>query len=296
MKHLIYKIKLSTENNFLLSFLKLIRLRNLVILGMMEYFARIFLIGPKENWLQTLKEPEIFYLSIATMLIAAAGYIINDYYDIKIDMINKPERVVLNKTISRRTGIILHVILNASAMLICLWKLTFNVAIFMTFCGVLLWWYSNYLKRTAFWGNFTIAFIAFSALSLLALFYQVRINAILFFSFFAFFTTLIREIIKDMEDMKGDEAFGCRTLPIVYGIPITKKIIFVIIIITLSVLLGSIAVINIYLYLFLAIFCFLPCIYLCYLLNQADKPNDFSRLSNYTKWVMVFGILGMVMV
>ncbi|MFN0049561.1 MAG: geranylgeranylglycerol-phosphate geranylgeranyltransferase [Cytophagales bacterium] len=262
----------------------------------MEYFARIFLIGDKSNWRQIILEPEIFYLSAATVFIAAGGYIINDYYDIKIDMINKPNRVILNKYISRRAGIFLHIMLNVAAIVLCVWKLTINVAIFMTLCGFLLWWYSNSLKRVALWGNLAISFLAFSSLSLLALFYQVRVNAILFFSFFAFFTTLIREIIKDMEDTRGDEAFGCKTLPIVYGISRTKNIVYVIIFLTLSVLTFSIFVINANLYIFLAFFSFLPCLYLIVLIKNADKATDFSTVSNYTKWMMVIGIFGMVWV
>jgi 4-hydroxybenzoate polyprenyltransferase len=290
------KIKYFFNAIYVTAFLKLIRIRNLLILVFMEYFARIFLIGDKSNWRQIILEPEIFYLSIATVLIAAGGYIINDYYDIKIDMINKPNRVILNKYISRRAGIFLHIILNCAALFLCAWKLTLNVAIFMALCGFLLWWYSNSLKRLALWGNLAISLLAFSSLSLLALFYQVRVNAILFFSFFAFFTTLIREIVKDMEDTKGDEAFGCKTLPIVYGISSTKNFIYFVIFLTLSVLTSSILVININLYVFLAFFSFLPCLYLVVLIMKADKATDFSAVSNYTKWLMVVGIFGMVWV
>jgi len=262
----------------------------------MQYFARIFLIGDKNNWLEIVQEPEIFYLSLATMMVAAGGYIINDYYDIKIDMINKPNRVVLNKYISRRFGIVLHLILNTLALSICYLKLTLNVTVFMGLCGLLLWWYSNSLKRLALWGNLAIALLAFSSLAMLALFYQVHVNAILFFAFFAFFVTLVREIIKDMEDTKGDELFGCRTLPIVYGIAATKQMLYFILLLTLSVLAGSILVINIQLYVFLAFFSFAPCLYLIRQLFLADKSADFAKLSNYTKWLMLVGILGMVWV
>jgi len=296
VKSLIHKIKSLFEDTAVNAFLRLVRFPNLIILGFMEYFARIFLIGEKDNWLHIIKEPEIFYLSLSTMLIAAGGYIINDYYDIKIDMINKPERVVLSKHISRRLGLVLHLVLSSLALGICVWKLTLNVAVFMALCGLLLWWYSNSLKRLALWGNLTIAFLAFSSLAMLALFYQVRVNAILFFSFFAFFITLTREIIKDMEDTKGDEAYGCRTLPILYGIAYTKKVLYLILAITLTVLLASILVINIRLYIFLAFFSFIPCLGFIYMLTKADKPTDFSFLSNFAKWLMVIGILGMVWV
>lgn len=286
---------MALSNSWTGAFFRLVRINNLLILALMQYCARIFIIGPKEIFLDIVFEPEIFCLSLSTIFIAAGGYIINDYYDIKIDMINKPERVVLNKTISRRAGLVLHLILNALALFLCVWKLTLNVAIFMFLCGMLLWWYSNSLKRTAFWGNFTISFLAFSSLSMLALFYQTRVNAILFFSFFAFLNTLIREIIKDMEDVKGDEIYGCKTLPIVYGIPFTKNILYLIILINLSVLAASILVIPIPLYVYLIAFTFFPCVYIGYLLYRADTQSAFVQLANFTKYMMVAGILGMIL-
>lgn len=262
----------------------------------MQYFARIFLIGNRANWMEILQEKEIFYLCVATALIAAGGYIINDYYDIKIDMVNKPDRVILNKRISRRTGIMFHVIFNLTAIAICLLKLTLNVAIFMGLCGALLWLYSNSLKRTAIWGNLTIALLAFASLAMLALFYQSSINAILFFAFFAFFTTLIREIIKDMEDAKGDEMYGCQTLPIVFGYPFTKQVLYVIITFTLIIQLFSLVFINYKLYTFMLIFSFLPITYLLYLIRMADKQSDFLNLSQYLKYIIIIGIIGMVFV
>jgi 4-hydroxybenzoate polyprenyltransferase len=166
----------------------------------------------------------------------------------------------------------------------------------MAICGLLLWLYSNYLKRTILWGNIAIAFLSFSTLAMLALFYERHVNAILFFAFFAFLLTLIRELIKDIEDTKGDEAFGCKTFPIVFGLLKTKQLIYALCFTTSMVLIASILVINFNLYLFFIFFSIVPIIYLAYLLHKAERSIDFTQLSNYAKSLMVVGIIGMVFV
>ena len=281
---------------FLIEFAKLIRLRNLLILGFTQYFTRIFLIGPSKNFQQIIIEPEIYYLIICTMLIAAAGYIINDYYDIKIDMVNKPQRVVLGKSISRRGAILLHVFLNTTAFILAYYYLTLNVVIFLFFCSFVLWLYSNYLKRTPFWGNFSIALLSFATLYIIGLFYKQRINYVLFFGFFAFAATLAREIVKDMEDMKGDDLYDCKTLPIKYGITTTKIFVYVIIMLTLLVLISTFFLVNKYLFLYFMIATAGPYLYLTYRLIQADKRADFASLSLQLKVIMVLGILGMILI
>ena len=95
-------------------FLKIIRFYNLIIIGVTQMIVRLFLVGPVSNWKEILLEKEIILISLSTMLIAAAGYIINDYYDVKIDAINRPERVVIDRAMKRRTAIILHFLLNNS--------------------------------------------------------------------------------------------------------------------------------------------------------------------------------------
>lgn len=276
------------------AFLKLIRWNNLLILALMEYFARLFLIGPVADWKSIISEKEIFYLTLAVVCVAAGGYIINDYYDIKIDMLNKPERVVLIKRIHRRAAILLHICINFSAVAVSFYFLSANVALFVAFCAFVLWWYSNTLKRTAFWGNLCIAFLAFASLYMLALYYKQREEAILFFSAFAFLTTLIREILKDMEDTKGDKAFGCRTLPIVYGIPVTKGYVYIILTITAIIILFSVFIVNAILYIHLLLAVFMPLLWIVYRLYYADSPQHFKTLATHVKYIMLSGIVSMV--
>mgnify|MGYP002777281941 CR=1 FL=1 len=289
------RIKYLLHRNYVIAFLKLIRLRNLLIIVLMQYFTRIFIIGPKFEWKTLLFEPEIFFLTLATVLVAAAGYIVNDYYDIKIDMINKPKRVILGRIISRRMGLVLQWTLALLALIICLVKLSFNVALFVGFCSFLLWFYSNQLKRMVLWGNVTIAFLGFASFFMLSLYYQRREELVMFFGIFAFLTTLIREIIKDMEDVPGDQNFGCKTIPIVYGIPRTKLLLRFIISLTLILISVSYVYINKYLYLYFLLFTSLPMIYILFSIIRSDKKEDFAALSKNMKLVMILGIFGMLL-
>ncbi|TAF72901.1 MAG: prenyltransferase [Bacteroidetes bacterium] len=276
------------------AFLRLIRIQNLIILLLLQYFGRIFLIDNQLSFIALVTEIPIFVLALSTILVAACGYIINDYYDIKIDMINKPNQVVIGKQINRRNAIIFHVILNFLAVFLSLILLSWRVAIFMSVCIFLLWIYSNYFKRTAFWGNLIISFLAFSALFILFLYYKSNLERILFFSTFAFLTTLIREIVKDIEDMRGDEIFDCKTLPIIWGVQKTKILVFIILILTLSLILGSNYFITAQLYIYLILFCLLPLLFVSYKLATADKKTDYNFINFCIKIIMIFGISGMI--
>lgn len=288
------KIKLYSILNFFYTLSVLVRFNNLIILGFMQYIARIFLVGTKDNIISHFVEPEIFLLASCTILVAAGGYIINDYYDIKIDLINKPDKVILGKYISRRVGLIINLTINILAISMATFFLSLNVGLFISFCAFILWFYSNYLKRTAFLGNLCIAFLAFASLFMIYLFYQQNTKAFLFFAFFSFLSTLIREIIKDCEDIKGDQMHGSRTLPIIYGITKTKYLILFLFAILIFLFFNSILykfdTFSIYGFTFILI----PTLYIAFQVWKADRKIHFKKISFYMKWLMVLGIIGIM--
>ncbi len=278
---------LSFLASFIESLLKLTRFGNLIIIGFAQYFTSAFLIGK-----HTIYDYHLLLLSLSTVLIAAAGYIINDYYDVKIDYINKPERVVIGKSITRRYAILFHVMLSASGILIGLY-LSWRIAAVNVMSVFLLWLYSNNLKRLPFVGNLTVAILTGAAIYVVDILYRTNNPMIIIYAIFAFFMTLVREIIKDMEDLKGDNTFGCKTLPIVWGIRRTKTIIYVI----LTIFSAAVIVLN-QLYEALPFryyffFLFVPLTWLLYRLLRADMKKDFTWLSTFCKVIMLLGILSM---
>ena len=168
--------------------------------------------------------PDRFFwvLCIGTVLIAAAGYIINDIYDLATDRINCPHRVWLDIHLTRKAALCLYISTNITALLLALSSL--NIALVLCFLGaiVLLLGYAKYFKKMLLTGNLVVAFLC--ALVVLQFWYFYRSSlsefwndVLLFYALFAFYATLAREIVKDIEDRKGDEQTACKTLAIVYG-------------------------------------------------------------------------------
>ncbi|WP_422360684.1 geranylgeranylglycerol-phosphate geranylgeranyltransferase [Reichenbachiella sp.] len=276
----------------LIDALRLSRFNNLVIIFITQYAGAIFLLNSDQPVWFVVGDVKFFVLVLSTVIIAAAGYYINDYYDIKIDLINKPERVIVGNTIKRRPVMIAHTTLNALGILlgaiVSLWIGVINLT-----CAFLLWWYSNQLKRLPFIGNFVVALLTGSTLLVLLVYYRSLDLLTMVYALFAFGITLIREIIKDIEDMEGDANYDGLTLPVVLGLRKTKIILFVIIIpFFSSLVVFLLRVQNEFLLYYFGILT-IPFIHFLYKLSSADAKKNFSYLSGYCKWLIIAGILSM---
>lgn len=281
------------------AFFRLVRLPNLLIILAAQFLIRIFVIGPKEDWKNILTNPSFLLLCSATLLIAAAGYIINDYYDIKIDLANNPKRVVIGKVFTRRVALFTHFILNLLAIFISLF-LGWGIFITVFISGFLMWYYSNTLKRLALWGNITISLLTGVSIYYISFLSDKNVNIVILYAVFAFAISLIREIIKDMEDIKGDAQYGCKTLPIVWGIKNTKYFIFCIsfFFILALVVIGFIFTerYNSFLagYFGLALFPFF--VFLLARLHKAETEKDYRQLSSLSKIIMLAGLASIVLI
>jgi 4-hydroxybenzoate polyprenyltransferase len=224
-------------------FLKLIRILNLAIVVFTIYAMRHGIIIPVYAYFgfePILSELQFLFLALSSVFLTGGGYIINDYFDRKADMINHPETVVVGIKLKRRWAIVLHVVFNSIAI-VCGFAISYSVGMWwlgFIFVGIsfILWLYSIRLKKIPLTGNLTVSILTglvpifvmcFEYLGIrhtgtpvtfglkLAVTYSGLI--ILGFSIFAFLLNLIRELVKDIEDIRGDIASGCRTLPIVIG-------------------------------------------------------------------------------
>ena len=275
----------------LLPLFRITRFWNLLIIVVAQYFTVAFLVD-----YHLLLDWRLAALSASTVIIAAAGYIINDYYDVKIDLINKPERVVVGRGVSRRYAIFLHTALSVTGILLGL-VLNWKIGAINFFSVFMLWLYSNSLKRLPFIGNFVVAFFTAGSIAIPWLLYPFAGKTlILTYTLFAFFTTLVREIIKDMEDLKGDNTFGCKTLPIVWGLRKTKNLIYILTLMFLA----SVFVIDLLVeklpMIYFSVFLFAPVAWLMIRLIRADTKKDFYKLSQLCKLIMVLGIFSMALI
>jgi 4-hydroxybenzoate polyprenyltransferase len=264
-------------------------------------------------------------LLISTLFIAAAGYIINDYFDTKADRVNKPEKVFVGRSISRRWALMLHIAMSAVGLLLAIymaWRCGhLKLSIIPLFSVLALWIYSAKLKKQLLAGNLVIAFLAalvpiliglyeFNSGALLSL-EIMNLNApdtgstllkeatvvVMAYALFAFLTNLVREIVKDIEDMEGDEQLGARTLPIVLGETQARFIAMSLVlfsIIVLGIILQYLWIYNItglFWYLIGAVE--LPWLLLLGLLWKAQEKRHYSYASLLCKIVIVTGLFSM---
>jgi 4-hydroxybenzoate polyprenyltransferase len=283
---------------FVRGFLRLVRVRNLLIVVATQYLARYFLVGwggppSRSAGLALLADRNLFLLAFSTGCIAAAGYIINDYFDVKIDLVNKPRRVVIGRYLKRRWALVAHQVLNVLGCAIGLY-LSRWVFLADVVSVSLLWFYSANLKRQPLIGNVVISLLTALTFLVLALYYRQNVPMLLVYAAFSFGISLVREIIKDMEDIRGDARFGCRTLPIVWGIRRTKNLLYGLIATFIALLfLTADALHNPRLgQLFLGLL--LPISYLVWRLVQADTRQAFGQLSQLCKLIMLLGVLSMI--
>ncbi|GGK61337.1 prenyltransferase [Rufibacter glacialis] len=259
-----------------------------------QLLVRKCLVFPERSLLGALSWP-FAILVMATLCIAAAGYIINDYYDVKIDRINKPNRVVVGKFLTRRKAMMIHLYLSATGVLLGL-LLGWRIGAVLLGVALLLWGYSAQFKKRPFIGNMTIGLLAAVMVLVVPLQAGQPSLAAWAYGVFAFFISLVREIIKDMEDVQGDASFRCRTLPIVLGLPQTKWVLYLLIglflIFTGFVMLKRLHEPLFVLYLFMGVV--LPTGLLVRQILRADRKKDYAQLSWICKGIMVTGICSML--
>lgn len=275
------------------SLVRISRPINLLLIAFAQGMTAYFLIESNTEGLPVLQDYRFYLLMMATLLVTAAGYMINDYYDVKIDYINRPNTVVVGKGIKRRVILVLHSLFNFIAVGLG-WTVAPRIAAVIFFAGVLLWWYCNRLKRKPFIGNIAVAFLTGLSIYLVAYYYQKNELFVFTYALFAFFLNLIRELLKDLEDRHGDQLHGSKTLPIVLGFRKTKQVIYSIAI----TFVGAILTVTIQLNNQLLYYYFgalgVVFYWFIWLIYRADRKEQFSQLSAFTKAIMLIGTLSMV--
>jgi len=306
--------------NLVGAFIKMIRLPNLFFIVLTQVLFHTAVLdtillplgtGPSIDGLNFI------LLVVSSVLIAAAGYIINDYFDINIDQINKPTANVVDKIVSRRWAMAWHFVLSGVGIILSAWvswRTGFWYILLGNFmCVLLLFGYSVSLKRKLLSGNIIISLLTawvILVISIAKINTQTlvipavteavnKITRIAFlYAGFAFISSLIREAIKDIEDLQGDERYGCRTMPIVWGVNAAKVYIAV----WLIVILALLVILQVYVarfewwwaMVYSIVFIIGPFVLIFLQLYKAKDQKDYHRLSNWTKLVMLTGILSMI--
>ena len=299
-------------------FLRLIRWPNLVFILLAEVLFHFCIYRPLYPNASVEVDTNFYLVVIANLFIAAAGYIINDYFDINIDQVNRPKRVVVGSYISRRWVIFWHLLFSLLGIYISTIALPFkqywHIHLSNLIAILLLWFYSTNFKKDFLIGNvvislltawsiavvyfskFTIQEIIHPSISDTANFRFAKLMVV--YSVFAFILTLVREALKDMEDMEGDQKFGCKTLPIVWGLRPTKVYISVWLIVVISCLVFIQLYVIPFGWWYSILYCLLliiaPLVMVLFKLKSAYVSEDFKKLSAYVKVAMFAGIMSML--
>jgi len=280
----------------------LVRWPNLAMMLLCMVLVRVGLLLPEMPLRTSLLDLRFGALVLSALLVAAAGYIINDYYDVKIDAINRPDRLVVGRVLRRRKAMLAHLVMSGIGVLLAGW-LHPALGVVTLGSALLLWGYSARFKRIALAGNTSIATLTAALVLLPELQLQLArhdsTSIVWPYALAAFLLTIVREIVKDVEDMRGDAQHGCRTLPLVWGVARTKWV--------TSVFLGSLALLvavamvrlllgaHWLLALWLLVLVLGPMAQLGYLLFKADRRRHFRQLSAWCKGIMLTGVLSMLL-
>ena len=303
--------------------LRLVRWSNLLFLGVLVYLMEKWVAVPILNQV-AFGEQLAWYITLlialATILIAAGGYVINDYFDVKIDRINRPDQVIVTRSISKPTAMRLSIALSSIGAVCglgaawCLRSITFGT-LFVIIPG-LLWFYSSSYKRLFMIGNIIIALLAgltplmigIANVAQLQLLYSdilpyTRLEHDLYawlggFGAFAFMLTWIREIVKDLQDQMGDRELECHSMPIVWGEQWTKIFVTLLITLTLAAIgwlwwsvLPFPHVWNSLSTRYIALGIATPLVCALWLLWSAKIPSDYRTCQQVVKFTMLIGTL-----
>lgn len=294
-----------------MKFLRLIRFPNLLMIALTQYLVMYTIITPILSDYHTgssLSSVNFLILVLSTVCIAAGGYVINDFNDLSIDTINKPEKIKYNVEWYNKWCFSAYALFTIAGIaggcyLTFFQDIKLALTIHILSAG-LLWFYTPYLKKIPLLANLVISFLTAMSLLIILLcdinsFNELSVRKIIFaYSVFAFVLTLIREIIKDMEDKNGDAAYGRKTLPILIGNKVSKLVVsFLIFLVLFSLLFIQYSekqweeLIS---FLYVVICIELPLVVLLFLILRADSQKEFHRCSSLSKVIMLSGILSML--
>lgn len=212
--------------------LSLVRWYNIFFLALSQYLAVLFVLNDIHHWKHTLLNPDLHYIVFASLFCVAAGYLINNFYDLERDLINRPRKTLYEKLVKQSTALRLYFLFNFIGALLA-FTVSLNVLLFFSAFIFFLWLYSHKLKKITFVGNLAASALAITPF--FAIFIYYRLENLLIFTYVSFvlIIILIREIIKDLEAQKGDVILGYATLPTTIGVKNTKLLVLALTVLSL---------------------------------------------------------------
>ncbi|MFS4418608.1 geranylgeranylglycerol-phosphate geranylgeranyltransferase [Maribacter sp. 2307ULW6-5] len=278
-----------------LSLFSVVRGYNILMIVLAQYLASIYILAPELPVRQVVFDLNLFVLVIASSLVIAAGYIINNFYDAEKDLINKPHKSMLDRLVSQRFKLSTYFVLNFMAVFAASYA-SFKAVLFFSAYIFGIWFYSHKLKKIPFLGNVVSVSLAITPFFAVFVYYRNFDTVIFAHALFLSLLMLAREMVKDLENMSGDMAQDYRTVPIIYGVPRAKTLIGI-------VILGSLLPAFLLTYLFdvgrMGYYFFVSMALLLlflFLLRRATSKLHFVWLHNILKFIIVVGVFSILLI
>jgi len=271
------------------SLFSVIRGYNILLVILAQYLTSIFILGDQENIINIILDPYLFVIILCSSISIASGYIINNFYDYEKDIINRPIRSNIDRSIRKRTKLNLYFSLNLLCIILSLF-ISIRAVIFFLMYNIILWLYSHKLKKILILGNVLSSLLTITPFFAIFLYYKNFSTIIAVYALFLFFIILTKDITKDLENLKGDFTLNYNTLPVVFGEGFTKIIIVSIIVINMFLVINLIFNFNeglMYYYYYFSLFMLL--VFLIKLIISGSK-DDYLFLHNILRLIILVGV------
>lgn len=273
----------------------MVRGYNVLMIAFAQYLSAIFILSPDLPLHKVVFDINLFVIVLASILVIASGYIINNFYDAEKDLINKPTKSMLDKLVSQRFKLTTYFMLNFLAVFAGSY-VSFKAVLFFSIYIFGIWFYSHKLKKLPFVGNFVSTMLAVVPFFAVTVYYKNFETVIFVHASFLFLLMLSREMIKDLENIKGDIAQNYKTIPIIYGTKVSKFGIALLVLLTLipSLLLivkFDVGLMNYY----FGISVVLLILFLL-LLSKSSTKKHYVWLHNILKLIIVVGVFSILLI
>lgn len=279
----------------ILSFFSVVRGYNIFVIALAQYLAAIFILSPEIRALDVILDYRLFILVVASSLTIASGYIINNFYDAKKDLINRPRKVMIDRLVSQQTKLKVYFAINFIVVLIA-GIVSWRASLFFSVYIFLIWFYSHKLKKYPIIGNITAAVLAVLPFFGILLYYKNFYHVIFAHAIFLFLLIFIRELIKDLENIEGDLVNNYRTIPVLFGEKTAKSIITIL---TISTIIPAYFLIDVFNVGYMDIYFYLSLLGLIFFLLKLWKSKtkpEYLKLHFLLKFIIVAGVFSIVLI
>ncbi|WP_276169131.1 geranylgeranylglycerol-phosphate geranylgeranyltransferase [Zobellia alginiliquefaciens] len=290
---------LSRKNRLLLlkvfSLFSVVRGYNILMVILAQYLASIYILAHQLRVREVVFDLNLFIIVVSSALIIASGYIINNFYDAEKDLINKPRKSMIDRFVGQQFKLTTYFILNFLAVIAASY-VSFKAVFFFSAYIFGIWFYSHKLKRLPFVGNFVSATLAIAPFFAVFVYYKNFEHVIFVHAMFLFLLILAREMIKDLENLKGDLAQNYKTIPILWGGKVSKILISILILLTLIPSLLLILKFDVGYMNYYFMVCVVLLILFLFLLVKSKTKKDYVWLHNILKLIIIVGVFSILLI